>query len=404
MSEVPMQHEPGQEEPELKAQEPLAAEPEALANPASAMLLEARSRAGFTQKEVADQLFLMTSFIRYIDEGKFDKIPKPAFVKGYLRSYARVVDLSGDEVIAVFEASQQVAQDDIEIKDVTDEPMGSSTYTGPVFLTGAVGFAGVVLVALLIWIFSDSEEGSSSANITSAGAANEAALNSAVGGVSSDEFDMTSEELEVLQLPSRTINTRTNGQNSTQGFDAFRNEVSGENRFGGVSVTESSLDEPNTSEADQIMHEDEEMAAVFDSISVLPDQVEERVQDELEQEASVVAVNEQTVASQSLESLRAITRELVVENGREVTKISAGGSDELFFEFTDDCWLEVEDAEGVAIYGDLNRSGDALRINGVAPYSVLLGKAPGVSVRFNGETVDVARYTTADETAKLRLN
>jgi cytoskeleton protein RodZ len=75
----------------------------------------------------------------------------------------------------------------------------------------------------------------------------------------------------------------------------------------------------------------------------------------------------------------------------------------LFFEFSGNCWLEVEDAEGVAIYKDLNRNGDALRITGAAPFSILLGKAPAARLQFNGNTVDIERYTTADDTAKVRL-
>jgi len=42
-------------------------------------------------------------------------------------------------------------------------------------------------------------------------------------------------------------------------------------------------------------------------------------------------------------------------------------------------------------------------VSGVAPYSILLGKGPSVSLQFNGETVDVGRYTSSDDTAKLRL-
>ena len=185
MSEENLNQNKPEEAIQQQASAPADAKPKVIANAASAMLLEARSRAGFTQKEVADQLFLMTSFIRYIDEGRFDKLPKPAFVKGYLRSYARVVDLSGDEVVANFEASQLPIQDDMEMKDVTDEPMGSSTYTGPVFLTGAVGFAGVVIITSLVWIFSDTNEEPTASVIS--------------------QNETVSNEVEALQLPSRTM-------------------------------------------------------------------------------------------------------------------------------------------------------------------------------------------------------
>ena len=393
MSEENLNQNKPEEAIQQQAAAPADAKPKVIANAASAMLLEARSRAGFTQKEVADQLFLMTSFIRHIDEGRFDKLPKPAFVKGYLRSYARVVDLSGDEVVANFEASQLPIQDDMEMKDVTDEPMGSSTYTGPVFLTGAVGFAGVVIITSLVWIFSDTNE-EPTASVVS-------------------QNETVSNEVEALQLPSRTMT------------------LTPETVLGGVSVDQRSLDQADSVRSDEvgldqppaaaidsediqpeeILYEDEEMAATFSSISVLPDEIA-AVEPEavsLDQDDGLATPTENTievedqVAEQLVASAVEIQRGQVTINGQEITTISAGGEDELFFQFSDNCWVEIVDAKGVEIYADLNRDGDALRVSGVAPYSILLGKGPSVSLQFNGETVDVGRYTSSDDTAKLRL-
>ena len=393
MSEENLNQNKPEEAIQQQAAAPADAKPKVIANAASAMLLEARSRAGFTQKEVADQLFLMTSFIRHIDEGRFDKLPKPAFVKGYLRSYARVVDLSGDEVVANFEASQLPIQDDMEMKDVTDEPMGSSTYTGPVFLTGAVGFAGVVIITSLVWIFSDTNEEPTASVIS--------------------QNETVSNEVEALQLPSRTMT------------------LTPETTLGGVSVDQRSLDQADSVRSDEvgldqplaaaidsediqpeeILYEDEEMAATFSSISVLPDEIAAAEPEavSLDQDDGLATPTENTievedqVAEQLVASAVQIQRGQVTINGQEITTISAGGEDELFFQFSDNCWVEIDDAKGVEIYADLNRDGDALRISGVAPYSILLGKGPSVSLQFNGETVDVGRYTSSDDTAKLRL-
>ena len=393
MSEENLNQNEPEEAIQQQAAAPADAKPKVIANAASAMLLEARSRAGFTQKEVADQLFLMTSFIRHIDEGRFDKLPKPAFVKGYLRSYARVVDLSGDEVVANFEASQLPIQDDMEMKDVTDEPMGSSTYTGPVFLTGAVGFAGVVIITSLVWIFSDTNE-EPTASVVS-------------------QNETVSNEVEALQLPSRTMT------------------LTPETVLGGVSVDQRSLDQADSVRSDEvsldqppaaaidsediqpeeILYEDEEMAATFSSISVLPDEIAavepEAVSVDQDDGLATPTENiievEDQVAEQLVASAVQIQRGQVTINGLEITTISAGGEDELFFQFSDNCWVEIVDAKGVEIYADLNRDGDALRVSGVAPYSILLGKGPSVSLQFNGETVDVGRYTSSDDTAKLRL-
>ncbi len=83
--------------------------------------------------------------------------------------------------------------------------------------------------------------------------------------------------------------------------------------------------------------------------------------------------------------------------------VDAGGSDELRFNFTDECWVEIEDGEGHAIYGDLNRSGDELVVSGVGPFEVLFGKAPAVTMQFNGEPFDLAPHTTSVDTAKVKV-
>ena len=123
----------------------------------SALLVEAREKLGLSQKDVAEQLFLPATFIRYIDDGLFEKLPKPAFIKGYLRSYSRVINLSGDEVVAQYEAEQE-CQEQTAIRGVTEEHVGSSALTGPVLQTGVIGLATTVLVGLLVWAFSGEDD------------------------------------------------------------------------------------------------------------------------------------------------------------------------------------------------------------------------------------------------------
>jgi cytoskeleton protein RodZ len=59
----------------------------------------------------------------------------------------------------------------------------------------------------------------------------------------------------------------------------------------------------------------------------------------------------------------------------------------LVFDFKDDCWIEVKDRDNKVIYSALKRAKDTLKLNGKAPFKVLLGYAHGVSVNYNGEPV-----------------
>jgi len=98
-----------------------------------------------------------------------------------------------------------------------------------------------------------------------------------------------------------------------------------------------------------------------------------------------------------------ITIERHRDGGIHYITVDANGFDEVEATFLEDCWLEVEDGNGDSIYGDLNKSGDVLRIYGVEPFKLLIGRATAVTLTFNGDDIDLAGYTAADETAKITL-
>jgi cytoskeleton protein RodZ len=45
------------------------------------------------------------SYLVAIEEGRFEKLPNPAYIKGFLRLYASFLSLSGDEVLQMYERS-----------------------------------------------------------------------------------------------------------------------------------------------------------------------------------------------------------------------------------------------------------------------------------------------------------
>lgn len=74
-----------------------------------------------------------------------------------------------------------------------------------------------------------------------------------------------------------------------------------------------------------------------------------------------------------------------VEAAPLVQVSSAPNLDRLELLFTEECWIEVSDAQGDVLATDLQRPGSRLLLEGRAPFSVKLGNAPGVSVKLNGE-------------------
>ncbi len=62
-------------------------------------LREAREAAGFSREEVAARLRLRLDLIRALEEDDQASLPPATFVSGYLRSYARLLELPVDEIV-----------------------------------------------------------------------------------------------------------------------------------------------------------------------------------------------------------------------------------------------------------------------------------------------------------------
>jgi len=69
--------------------------------------------------------------------------------------------------------------------------------------------------------------------------------------------------------------------------------------------------------------------------------------------------------------------------------------DRLEFTLNHDSWIEAYDANNTRMYHGLARAGNEIKLAGTAPFSVLLGNAQGVMVRFNDEPFDTAPYANA---------
>jgi cytoskeleton protein RodZ len=70
--------------------------------------------------------------------------------------------------------------------------------------------------------------------------------------------------------------------------------------------------------------------------------------------------------------------------------------------FSRESWVEVRDRDGNVIFGQLNPEGSIRVVRGHPPFSLVVGNASGVSLTYNGKTVDLAPHTRTD-VARLTL-
>ena len=369
----------------------------------SGMLAEARKAKGLSQEDVASQLFLTATMIRQIDEGQFQALGKTAYIRGYLRTYAKVVGLSEDTVVAAFNEIQQVEVDTTEVHELVEEPVGVNRFTGPVVQTGLIGLALVLLVMLLVWIFTDNEDANVGyrpadieASVAEAGQREPPGLPSrelVVGGVKVSNETAVEVSTDVEAASPATVLTSTADRvkpTPTQSKVAQTRVVPTAQapiRADGQFTEKAAL----------------EKAALEQAVVENP-MVEDPVAETGLADAAVADIETNSTADQPLSlPMNAASFTRVSQGAGSLITVSTAGDDKLEFNFTDECWIEVFDAVGDQVYGDLNRTGDTLGVVGTAPFRVLFGKAPAAQLVFNGQRVSLDRYTRADLTATIKL-
>ncbi|MTH45863.1 cytoskeleton protein RodZ [Intestinirhabdus alba] len=83
---------------------------------------------------------------------------------------------------------------------------------------------------------------------------------------------------------------------------------------------------------------------------------------------------------------------------------SAEDRNALTMNFSADCWLEVTDATGQKLFSGMQRKGGSLNLTGQAPYKLKIGAPAAVQIQYQGKPVDLSRFIRNSQVARLTLN
>lgn len=70
-------------------------------------LRDARITAGMSLQDIADYTRIRVSYLEAMEEGQFEKLPGPVYVKGFIKQYAQFVGLDGNELIEMYRRESQ---------------------------------------------------------------------------------------------------------------------------------------------------------------------------------------------------------------------------------------------------------------------------------------------------------
>ena len=72
--------------------------------------------------------------------------------------------------------------------------------------------------------------------------------------------------------------------------------------------------------------------------------------------------------------------------------------------FTEVAWVEVLDASGKQLLSQNNPAGSEIRLDGKAPFQVLIGNASGTRLEYRGKLIELGSMTNRDNVARVKLN
>ncbi|MCP6695149.1 RodZ domain-containing protein [Pseudomonas donghuensis] len=344
-----------------------AAHPEAAAatreNPGE-ILRQARESRDWSQAEVARKLNLTVSSLNNLEAGAFDKLPGHTFARGYIRAYAKLLDMDQATLVQAFDqcTGTHAQGSDVHALGRIEEPVRLSH--------NILRIVSLVLLVVVIgggffwWQDQTSLRGKDLANM-------------ALEHVEVESADGTTQIHPLDEPEDQAVTAGQQPQSTTLNLE----QASTPAEQAGAAPTE----QVATEQAPAAQAPASPAAAPAASAALAPAAPAAPVVPAPAPAPAAPVVNSTVAAAPAAPAAPA-----------------PAGSGQLHLQFNADCWTSVTDGNGKVLFSAIKRKGDSLDLTGKPPFAVRLGFARGVQVSYNGQPVDVAPFTSG-ETARLKL-
>lgn len=319
-------------------------------------LRKARESKNLAQAEVAQQLNLTLRALTQVEAGAFDKLPGHTFARGYIRAYAKLLELDQDRLVADFDAytGTDSAGSSVHALGRIEEP----THLAQSLLRFvSVGLLlGLLAVSFFWWQEQSTRKDS------------DAAVSRALEHVEVESADGTT-EIHPLDEPEDQA----------------------------VADGQALIVEPASEIAPELAAQTATTAPAADTATGASQPAPV-----VEPAAAVVAPVAAVPAAPVSAALPSVTPVVEAPVSAPAPVQAAAGQALVNIQFTANCWTQLTDANGKVLFSALKRAGESLELAGKPPLELRLGFARGAQVSYNGQAVDVAPYTSG-ETARMKL-
>ncbi|MDY0418580.1 cytoskeleton protein RodZ [Enterobacter sp. 170198] len=312
-------------------------------------LRNAREQLGLSQQAVAERLCLKVSTVRDIEEDKAPADLASTFLRGYIRSYAKLVHIPENELLPMMEKQAPVRA--AKVAPMQTFSLGKRRKKRDGWLMSFTWLVLFVVIGLTgAWWWQNHK--AQQEEITTMADQSSAELNQA-----------GSDNAQSVPLNTDGAATSSEPQTAATGAPA-------------TSPTQAPAATANTA-APQAQDQ---------NAVVSPSQ------------ANVDTAASAPAATQTADNTAA---SLPTSPAGTAT---AADPNALVMNFSADCWLEVTDATGKKLFSGLQRKDGTLNLTGQAPYKLKIGAPAAVQIQYQGKPVDLSRFIRTNQVARLTVN
>jgi cytoskeleton protein RodZ len=318
------------------------------------MLREAREKLGLSVGDVAGQIKFAPRQIEALEAEDFKSLPETAFLRGFVRSYAKILRLDAEQLLASMPQAKTAAAEMIPASVDVAFPDTQSVRQQNLIWLGAASVLAVIVAGFAIWHFKTPVKQSK--------------VPASVAQVETPVVLPTEEKItsEPLVLKSSTIAPMVPAAPKVRSSAA-------QSSVRAAKTLASARDTRTPSSASDIKAQ----ATVRDTKS----QSSVRA-------AKTLAAKDATVVSANSLVLAGVMTQTA----------------ELRLVFGEESWTEIKDKDGKIISSQVNPRGSELRLEGSPPFSMLIGHAASASLFYQGKQVDLKPYINQySEVAHLKL-
>ncbi|MGO2056310.1 MAG: RodZ domain-containing protein [Halomonadaceae bacterium] len=339
---------------DTQSQENVIGSPNTTATPGE-LLSRQREQLGVPLADAARALNLRPAVVAGLEQDNYQEIPVAAYRRGYLRAYAKYLDMDDRLVLEAYQAHNGTTDTERKVTMVSTVKPPSRVGDWLFKLVTLLVIVGLIAVTVMWW---QSRGGNEPPNVGATSTEETASEPAEPADESGEASSIFTSGNESASLPSNATNVMPSAaeapaSSSEENADAI-----------------ASLDErPQESDNDTA-----NTAAENAELSGTDQPSEEQANEEQNS-----ADSEQTAAAETANA-----------NVLELT-------------FNEQSWTEIFDANNQRVFVGLQTPGTSTSVEGEPPFRLTVGNATGVELRYQGEEVDLPARAGANNVARFTL-